>query len=134
MSRSVTDFKYIGPLYLRRDLDGKGCVFIVDRPYPFSYLHDGVWVESEVPAEFPTDLASIPKVFRSFISRVEHHAEAAVVHDFLYQNKIVSRKVADEVFVAAMAAKSVPLWKREVMYLSVRGGAWWAYGREVHLR
>jgi hypothetical protein len=55
-----------------------------------------------VPEGFITDLASIPKFFRMFISGAKETRKPAVIHDYLYQAKIESRAWADAVFREAI--------------------------------
>lgn len=76
----------------------------------------------EIPKNFKTDLASIPKFLWSFISPLEKHSRAAVVHDFLYsdQNEIYNRKEADKIFLEAMKEDGVNVIKRNIMYFAVR--------------
>jgi len=91
--------------------------------------------EIKVPAEFKTDLASVPRSLWTFLSPWDV-ARAAVIHDQLYlacavyylsekMNKTTwkkARKVSDKVFLLAMEAASppVPKWKKKAAYYSVR--------------
>ena len=83
----------------------------------------------EVPTGFHSDLASIPAFARVFIGKLERHAPAAAVHDFLYATQPVSRREADHLFLEAMAAMQVPVWKRRLMYWAVRKGGGRAWER-----
>ncbi len=85
----------------------------------------GDWI---VPAGFDTDLASIPRIFQPFISKLEG-VEAAVLHDWFYRFKVVPRAQADRIFLEAMEG-AVPWWKRRVMWLGVRAGGWLSYQSE----
>jgi hypothetical protein len=51
-----------------------------------------------VPAGYITNGASVPKVLRDIISPTGYLFRAAVVHDYLYYSKIVSRRKADNIF------------------------------------
>ena len=52
---------------------------------PFSFLSkNGLLVD--VPQGFITDLASVPKVFRSVVPQIGYWNQAAVVHDLLYRH------------------------------------------------
>jgi len=91
--------------------------------------------EVKVPAEFKTDLASVPRSLWTFLSPWDV-ARAAVIHDQLYLACAVyylsenmdkatwkkARKVADKVFLLAMNAASPPVskWKKRAAYYSVR--------------
>lgn len=80
-----------------------------------------------VPAGFNTDLASVPRLPLAYMLFGGIGDAAAVVHDYLYSTKIVSRKMADDVLSEAMAVSGIPAWKRGPMWLGVRlfGGGHW---------
>jgi len=48
------------------------------------------------------------------------HTKGAVLHDFIYQTHIKTRKEADEIFKEAMMVAGTPGWKAQLMYLGVR--------------
>lgn len=76
-----------------------------------------------VPAGFVTDYASIPRfLWRIAPPSTGRHVWPAVLHDFLYRcaQERVTRKFADEVFLDAMKASRVSLWKRQAIYRAVR--------------
>lgn len=59
---------------------------------PYRYYH------ITVPAGYQTDLATVPRLLWSVLSPSEV-AEAAVIHDYLYDNThIMSKKEADKIF------------------------------------
>lgn len=89
------------------------------REIRYQSLHHGVFT---VPAGFETDLASIPRIFWPFLSPAGKYAKAAVLHDWLYVTKTVTRKVADELFLEAMEVLGVSWITRNVMYRAVRMG------------
>lgn len=96
--------------------------------------HDGKWFITRevltfidkdgeayiVPVNTPTDFASIPKGLRWWISRIGIYARPAVLHDWLCDKKIVSRKMADKLFLVAMKSIGVGWFKRRIMYTGVR--------------
>ena len=100
---------------------GESGEWILDQPLHYRTEEGGDIV---VPADFVTDLASIPMGFRNFFPINGRHRQAAVVHDYLYANHIGSRKRADEIFLQAMTACDVPLWRRRLMYRAVRLFGW----------
>ena len=73
-----------------------------------------------VPKGFYTDFASIPRLCQMLISPVGRHVKAAVIHDYLYQNKKPTRKEADKIFLEAMKVLGVAWWRRWIMYRAVR--------------
>ena len=90
----------------------------------------------EVPAGFRTDLASIPRLVRSFIPQNGRHRRAAVVHDYLYryagrQDHHWTRKQADDVFREAMEVDGVPGYRRFLMYSAVRSWGWNKWRKSV---
>ncbi len=80
-----------------------------------------------VPVGFVTDFASVPRVpiiYGLFGDRAHHES---VLHDWLYKSAVVSRKVADAVFLEAMNARSKGFFVRWGMWLGVRIGGWKAW-------
>lgn len=76
-----------------------------------------------VPDGFRSDLASIPRLGRVLLDRMEGDtASAAVVHDYLYTTHIAPRWMADGIFYEALAASGSPRWKRFLMWVGVRIG------------
>lgn len=83
-----------------------------------------------VPEGFETDFASVPLIARWLIPKSGKHNQAAVLHDFLYQNlkedwknwtgKKYTRKDCDEIFLEAMKILGVNFLKRWTMYRAVR--------------
>lgn len=84
-----------------------------------------------------TDFASIPRAFWRILPPVGDGARAryglaAIIHDHLYQvghieGVRITRRYADDVFLACMEALDVEPWKRGVMHWAVccfGRGAW----------
>ncbi|EJI0210340.1 DUF1353 domain-containing protein, partial [Salmonella enterica subsp. enterica] len=44
----------------------------------------------------------------------------AIIHDYLYDNALRTKKEADLIFLDGMKVLGVPKWKRIVMYQAVR--------------
>ena len=65
-----------------------------------------------VPEGFQTDFASVPRIFWVILPPDGKYTQAAVVHDFIYNKQIRSRKEADRIFLEAMQVLGVPAWKR----------------------
>ena len=86
-----------------------------------------LWPELIVPKKgFETDLASIPKwIPRWLFDPNGRHRAAAVVHDYLVRLEDFDRKLADLIFLEAMELLGVKKWRRQLMYMAVRIGAWW---------
>jgi hypothetical protein len=78
------------------------------------------------PVGFETDGASVPRIFWNVCPPMSNYTNAAVIHDFLYDNKgqaqgvKYTRAQADKVFLDAMTALGVARWRRRVMYRAVR--------------
>jgi len=85
------------------------------------------WIE--VPTGFDTDYASVPRIFWSVYPPDGSYTEAAVVHDFLYDEQPCTRAEADAVFMEAMVALGVPWLRRQILHKSVRAGGWIAWRR-----
>ena len=81
----------------------------------------------EVPTGFLTDLASVPRLPLAYLLAGDTAHEAAVVHDWLYQNRISTRAQADAVLDEAMAVTGEPRWRRLLMWSAVRAAGGWAW-------
>lgn len=73
-----------------------------------------------VPEGYITDFASVPRVFWSVIPPVGKYTKACIIHDYMYDNAIKTKKEADLIFYDAMKVLKVPKWKRLTMYYAVR--------------
>ncbi|EGQ5165988.1 DUF1353 domain-containing protein [Salmonella enterica] len=91
----------------------------VYEPFAF-YLSDDESDVIEVPAGFITDLASVPRVFWILLPPDGKYAKAAIIHDYLYDNALRTKKEADLIFLDGMTVLGVPKWKRTIMYWAVR--------------
>lgn len=77
-----------------------------------------------VPAGFPTDLASTPRIPIIYEACGNIAVRAAVVHDYLYTSGRESRAIADAVLREAAEVTGVSWWQRWAMWAGVRiGGA-----------
>lgn len=96
-----------------------------------------------VPKGFVYDGASIPWWAWALIGHPGdgRFAEAAALHDWLYESHQVSRSIADAVFLELLLRKTapsdgappvaVPKWKANIMWAAVRVGGRGAWRRET---
>ena len=83
-----------------------------------------------VGAFFVSDFASVPFPANRIINPFGRHAEAAILHDWLYALGVEGkRKEADITFYRAMKINGVNWLRRRLMYSAVRIGGRAAYGR-----
>lgn len=84
------------------------------------------------PTGYVTDFASIPRAVHWIISPFGKHAEAAVIHDWLYtmgvRGDAKARRIADKAFVKALKLLEVNWFKRQIMYWAVRMGGAGGFG------
>lgn len=105
-------------------LESKGYLWVTREP--LVYNRDAEVIT--VPADFHTDLASVPKALWAVMPPFGNHTKAAVLHDYLYFVGIRPRKECDEIFLEAMAAMGVSKTRRYLMYWAVRAFGKKAYG------
>jgi hypothetical protein len=106
----------IGKINGRRIILTQALMYVSD-------LLDGACVI--VPEGFNSDLASVPRGLWNLIPPWGPYADAAVVHDFLYQTQLIKpRSFVDSIFLEAMAVKQCRWAQRWVIYLGVRVGGW----------
>lgn len=77
-----------------------------------------------VPVGFRTDFASVPRVLWTMFPPYGRYTKAAVVHDYLYVSKLVSRADADGLFRRIMHELGVGRTRRWLMWSGVRLGGW----------
>ena len=77
-----------------------------------------------VPEGYMTDLASVPRIFRSLVPKSGH--QAAVTHDWSYGDGAphMSRSDIDSMFLAGLLTLGVPWLRAKVMYWAVRAAGW----------
>ncbi len=83
-----------------------------------------------VPLGFVTDLASVPRLPGMFMLFGGRARRSAVLHDWLYVNRLGEREKADAVFFAAMAHEQ-GWFTRTAMWLGVRVGGWAVWNRRA---
>jgi len=85
-----------------------------------------------VPTGFRTDLASVPRIFWAILPPDGTYSQSSVLHDFLYNRKIRTRKESDRIFLESMEVLGVAWWKRRIIYRAVRlfGGISWRKKRK----
>ena len=80
-----------------------------------------------VPAGFPTDFASVPRVVVWLVPRFGRYTPAAILHDWLVSEGldagVVSARDADGIFRRVMRELGVPVVRRWLMWAGVRWGA-----------
>ena len=84
-----------------------------------------------VTTGFVTDFASIPRLPVVYMLYANRFRKAAVIHDFLYKEKSLSRRVCDGVFREAIVASGGGYFTSLAMWLGVRiAGACFYYNYE----
>jgi hypothetical protein len=77
-----------------------------------------------VPAEFRTDLASVPRPLVWLLPRYGAYTRSAILHDFLCRHpELLSRADADGIFRRSMRELGVPFLRRWLMWAAVRAGS-----------
>ncbi|EKN4849223.1 DUF1353 domain-containing protein [Yersinia enterocolitica] len=74
----------------------------------------------KVPTGYVTDLASVPRVFWTLFPPHGRYSKAAIIHDYLYDNTLRTKKEADKIFLDGMQVLGVPWCRRKIMYVAVR--------------
>jgi len=93
----------------------------------FFFHSDKFDLDIKVPKGFIHDFASVPRIPFIYSLFGGYAKQSAIIHDWLYHKKPVSRKTADKIFLEAMIAENTPPGKRQMMYQAVRmgGGSHW---------
>jgi hypothetical protein len=81
----------------------------------------GMGAVAHISEGFETDLASVPRLLWAVIPPwTPGLLSRAVLHDWLYSTKPVSRQRADAIFREAMADHGLPSWKRWPIWFAVQ--------------
>ncbi|MDD9976212.1 MAG: DUF1353 domain-containing protein [Boseongicola sp.] len=119
----------IRPLNTVQNRVGEDGDYILQHDLLARFDIDGVTTLIRVPRGMITDLTSVPRLGRVFVSRVGPWLEAAILHDYLYiawqdVNGLGpwerDRLFADKLFLIAMEASNVSWLRRWTIYLAVR--------------
>lgn len=86
---------------------------------PLLYLSD-IAGRIEVPVDFVTDFASVPKLPVVYLAAGGKGDKAAVVHDWLY-SALYDREVADRVLREALLTSGYSSFLAGMFYAAVRG-------------
>lgn len=114
----LTEIQNHNPLILSPADNGKNWVLM--KEYSYAIDHIGSNNTITVPAGFVTDFASIPRIFWTFLPPWGKYGKAAIVHDYLYQTGIRTRKVSDLIFLEIMENSCVNFITSRIIYASVR--------------
>lgn len=99
------------------------------REFTYHLGRDDSGITITVPRGFITDFASTPRFVWSLFPPWGKHGKAAVLHDWLYAHRLLSRAMADAAFLEAMGVLGVSRFKRWTIYSAVRLFGWLAYGK-----
>lgn len=114
-------------------LDGRR--YRVVEPFQYRVGEDGSEeLVVTVPVGFVTNFASVPRVLWAILPPTGEYGKAAVIHDFLYCRRALTRTLCDAIFYEAMRALGVGWLRRSLMYAAVRlfgGPAWRAVCDEL---
>lgn len=104
--------------------------YILIEPFEVHVYYGYVHRMIVIPKELIFDYASSPRIVWSIIPPYDpKYSAGALTHDFLYQSQYFPRKVSDDLLLAALIARGVPAWKRNIMYAAVRIGGGSSYGK-----
>jgi len=87
----------------------------------------------EIPADFETDLASVPRVPIAYMAFGGRAHREAVLHDYLYRidsNPVVSFMTANRAFLEAMKALGKSFFVRQAMFMGVCAGGLFSYHKK----
>jgi hypothetical protein len=96
---------------------------------PLVYASEILGEVVSVPAKFVTDFASVPRIPGIWWIAGGLADEAAVIHDWIYNQSLFPRDVADKVFLEAMVVMGLEAWRRYLIYAAVRAFGWRNYGK-----
>ena len=102
-------------------------IWILDSPLVYE---SGILGTIEVPAEFETDFASVPRVPIAYTLFGDRAHRESVIHDYLYRTDSVPLATydqANDVFLEAMKCRGKGWFVRKMMYWGVCVGGFTSY-------
>lgn len=100
---------------------------------PLTFVSERFGLSITAPTGFRTDIASVPRAFRSFIDNDDPGVfQPAIIHDYICKNEgdlpegLFDRKFADEVMLEGMEICGLPTTQRRAVYLAIRTGGRWS--------
>ncbi len=121
----------LGLIYKYMGFKTKLIISESDNPFKWilvdELIYEGNTDRILVPQGFITDFASVPRVLWSLCPSYGKYTKAAVIHDYLYNSKILRRKDADGMFRRIMGELGVGAFKRYTMWAAVRMFGWLSY-------
>lgn len=134
---SESKWRWSGLPLQTEQLSGTSCRrYIVRLLRGVAYYSSTLGAAVYVRLGWVTDLTSLPEVLP--LRKEGAWTPAAVVHDYLYATgevagRPISRRVADRVFLEAMASLGVGWRSRQIRYWGSRVGGWRAWRRSRRL-
>jgi hypothetical protein len=111
-------------------------IYVLTEPIEWhpSNPQDQKYQSVTVPKYFVTDLASVPRVFWSWLRPDGLYAYAAVIHDYLYWTQAQSRENANEILKIVMEEFAVPKMETYAIYGAVALFGKSAWEKDAELR
>lgn len=103
-------------------------VVIILGPNRFKLAEDFIYKVYDytriVPADFESDLDSIPRIPFAYMLLKNRCPRSAILHDYEYEIAELPREICDAIFLCSMESEGMPAWARNMNYAGVRiGGA-----------
>ena len=123
------------------EMGNRNADYVLMQDYHVEVVFDDKSLCIVVPKGMTTDLASVPKLFRSIVGRTGPHLEAAIIHDWLYvawqlQDRKPTKadhKFADDVLLAGMKAAGCSRYSRLAVWFAMKF-SWGVYkGRDKNI-
>lgn len=73
-----------------------------------------------VPKGFRTDFASVPPPLQLLFPSDGRYLEATIIHDYLYENAIFTKQIADEILAEGMKVLGVKKWRQICINFGVK--------------
>lgn len=105
---------FIKPKIVVEELDSQ-CWVLLE---PLEYK--GRYQSFTIPKGFKTDFATVPLVLTWLVPRYGLYTKAAILHDYLYDTKVVNKADADGIFRRVMRELGVSFLRRWMMWAAVR--------------
>lgn len=103
----------------------RGDIIVLATPLRFTFKG----VEYEIPEGYESDGMSVPRFFwRSLSPKINGKTlRPSIIHDWMYENHIGTRKEADDFYEENLVAKGFGKVKSWLVWLGVRIGGWKHY-------
>lgn len=125
----VSDLEDLSVSFYLKNGKWDGLRWRLNTPLCFIFRHRLI----QVPVGFVTDFGSIPKAFRSILSRSGKSLRAFIIHDYLYSKGVmdhIKQRDCDEILYQLSIKDGESSWKAYLINKGLLAGGWYNFNKK----